>query len=88
MARTQNPPLQMVSKPAVHTVTLTPDVVEAIQQLSRDASDFLGRKVSGSAIIRALVRQAVKHGAPAAEVLFLEVEKELNAGVLWGSKKK
>lgn len=87
MADTKKPPLQKVSKPAVHTVTLTPDVVAAIQQLSRDASDVLGRTVSGSAIIRALVRQCVTQGPDATKRLILEVEQELNAGVRWGKKK-
>lgn len=87
MADTKKSTLQKVQKPAVHTVTLTPDVVEAIQRLSQDASDFLGRKVSGSAILRALVRHAVRHGTPTGEALFLEIEKELDTGVRWGKKK-
>jgi FixJ family two-component response regulator len=87
MARLKLVPKKEQPKLAVHAVTLTPDVVEAIQQLSQDASDFLGRKVSGSAILRALVRQVVKQGPPAADALFLEVEKELKAGVRWGKKK-
>jgi hypothetical protein len=87
MVRLKLVPKREQPKPAVHSVTLTPDVVEAIHQLSRDASDFLGRTVSGSAIIRALVRQVVKQGPPAADALFLEVEKEVKAGVLWGKKK-
>jgi hypothetical protein len=87
MADKKNPMLQSVQKPAVHTVTLTPEVAEAIRQLSRDASDFLGRTVSGSAIIRALVRQVTKRGSWATDSLFLEVEKELKAGMMWGKKK-
>jgi FixJ family two-component response regulator len=87
MARLKLVPKRKQSKLAVHTVTLTPDVVEAIQQLSRDASDFLGRTVSGSAILRALVRQVVKQEPSAADALFREVEKELKAGVVWVKKK-
>jgi hypothetical protein len=88
MVREKKPTLHKVQKPAVHTVTLTPEVVAAIERLSRDASDFLGRRISGSAILRALVRQAVKQGPPAADALFLEVERELKDGLAWGSKKK
>jgi FixJ family two-component response regulator len=87
MARLKLVPKREQSKMAVHTITLTPDVVEAIHQLSRDATDFLGRTVSGSAIIRALVRHAIQGGPPVADALFIEVEKELQAGVLWGKKK-
>jgi len=87
MARLKLVPKKEQRTVAVHTVTLTPDVVEAIQQLSKDASDFLGRTVSGSAIIRALVRQVAKQGPPATDALFLEVERELKRGVMWGKKK-
>ena len=40
-------------KPAVkiHTITLTADAVEALYSLQSDASDYVGRKVSGGAII-------------------------------------
>ena len=72
---------------AVHTVTLTPDVVEVLQRLSRDASDFLGRTVSSSAIVRALVRQIDHQGPPAMDALFLVVEQEMKDGRLWGKKK-
>jgi hypothetical protein len=87
MARLKLVPEREKTKLATHTITLSPDVVEAIQRLSQDATDFLGRTVSGSAIIRALVRQVVKQGPPAADALFIEVEKELKAGVMWGKKK-
>jgi hypothetical protein len=72
---------------SVYTFTLTPDVVEALQQLSHDASDFLGRAIGNSAIIRALIRQVVKQGPAAADALFIEVEKELKAGMVRGKKK-
>ena len=72
---------------AVHTVTLTLDVVETLQRLSQEATDFLGRKVSSSAIVRALVRQIDQQGPPAADALFLLVEKEMKDGRIWGKKK-
>lgn len=71
----------------VHTVTLTADVVEILQRLSQEATDFLGRKVSSSAIVRALVRQIDHQGPPAADALFLLVEKEMKGGRIWGKKK-
>lgn len=87
MARAKKP--LPPEKPAfsIHTCTLTPDVVETLQDLSSDASDFLGRAVSNSAIIRALVRQVVQQGPAAADALFIEVEKELKSGTMWGKKK-
>ena len=72
---------------AVHTVTLTADVVEILQRLSQEATDFLGRKVSSSAIVRALVRQIDHQGPPAQEALFILVEKEMQGGRIWGKKK-
>ena len=71
----------------VQTVTLTPDVIETLRRLSQEASDFIGRKVSSSAIVRALVRQIDQQGPPAADALFIEVEKEMKAGRIWGKKK-
>jgi hypothetical protein len=84
MARTKNPPLQKKPEFSIHSISLTPDVVKALQRLSRDASDFIGRSISTSAIVRALVRQVMRQGPPAADALFIQVEKELKAGVTWG----
>jgi hypothetical protein len=84
MARTKNPPLQKKPEFSIHSISLTPDVVKALQRLSRDASDFIGRSISTSAIVRALVRQIMRQGPPAADALFIQVEKELKAGVTWG----
>jgi len=72
----------------IRTHTLTPEANDLLQQLSRDASDFLGRSISSSAVIRALIRQIAKQGPPAADALFLEIERELKDGVMWGSKKQ
>lgn len=87
MAHVKKPPLQESPPLAVHAFTLTPDVIETLQRLSRDATDFLGRTVSSSAIVRALVRQIDQHGPPASDALFLLVEKEMKGGRRWGKKK-
>jgi hypothetical protein len=87
MARAQKPSPPEQPQLAVHTVTLTPDVVEVLQRLSSDASDFLGRKVSSSAIVRALVRQIDQQGPPACDALFILVEQEMKDGRIWGKKK-
>jgi hypothetical protein len=72
---------------AVHTFTLTEDVADMLRRLSSDATDFLGRTVSISAIVRALVRQIDQQGPPAADALFLLVEKEMKGGRVWGKQK-
>jgi hypothetical protein len=69
---------------AMPTVSLTPEETTARQPLSQDASDFLGRAIRSSAVIRALIRQVVTQGPPAADALVIEVERELTAGVRWG----
>lgn len=88
MARTKKTPAPEKPHFTIHTISLTPDEVEMLERLSQDASDFLGRSISSSAIIRALIREVVKQGPPAADALFIEVEKELKFGVMWGSKKE
>lgn len=87
MTRTKKPPAQEKPLLAVHSVTLTADVATILQRLSQEATDFLGRTVSSSAIVRALVRQIDQQGPPAADALFLLVEKEMQTGRLWGKQK-
>jgi hypothetical protein len=70
----------------IRTVSLTPVEDEALRQLANDASYYIGRTISGAAIVRALIRQAVQQGPPAADALFVLVEKELKDGVRWGKK--
>jgi hypothetical protein len=87
MARPKKPPIKESLQMAVHTFTLTEDVAEMLRRLSGDATDFLGRTVSVSAIVRALVRHVDHQGPPAADALFLLVEKEMKAGRVWGRKR-
>ena len=86
MARTKNSPTQEKPQFSIHTVSLTTEETRALRNLSQDASDFLGRSISRSALIRALIRQVVKPGPLAADALFIEVERELKAGVRWGKQ--
>jgi hypothetical protein len=72
----------------VKSITITHVEQDLLDQLSQRASDFLGWTVSNSAILRALVRYVVDQGPPAEDALFLEVEKELRSGVVWGRKKQ
>src|SRR5262245_27457823 len=70
----------------IHTFTLPLELTEAIQALRRDAANFLGRPVSSAAIVRALIRYVTQQGPAVVDALFLEVERELKAGVRWGKK--
>lgn len=88
MPRTRRPAAKEESTFSVHSVTLSADEVTVLDRLSRDASDFLGRPISSSAIIRALIRRIENHGPSAADDLFFEVERELKADVLWGKHKR
>jgi hypothetical protein len=62
---------------AVYSHALTQKDDEALRQLSHDASNFLGRTVSDSAILRALIRQVSHQGLAAADTLFFQVGEEL-----------
>ena len=86
MARTKKPPTQEQPQFSIHTISLTTEETKVLQNLSQEASDFLGRSISNSAVIRALIRQVVKQGPSAADDLFFEVERELKAGVRWGKQ--
>ena len=88
MARTKNTSPKEKSPFSIHTISLTAEETLLLRRLSQGASDFIGRSISGSAIVRALIRQIARQGPSAEDALFVEVEKELKAGVLWGSKQK
>jgi anionic cell wall polymer biosynthesis LytR-Cps2A-Psr (LCP) family protein len=62
---------------AIYSHALTQKDNEALRQLSHDASGFLGRTVSDSAIVRALIRQVSHQGLAAADTLFFQVGEEL-----------
>lgn len=87
MTRTKTPTREEKPAFSIHSITLAAEEVRALDHLSRAASDFLGRSISSSAIVRALIRQLVRQGPPAADALFLEVERELKAGTMWGKQK-
>jgi hypothetical protein len=87
MAHAKKPWIQERPGLSIHTFSLAPDEAATLRQLSGDASDFLGQSISNSAIVRALLRQIGQQGSAAAEALFLEVERELNAGVKWSRTK-
>ena len=58
-----------------------------LARLSLDASDCVGRTISQSAIVRALVRHAGRQGEQwLQEHILPHLESEIDAGVLWGKK--
>jgi hypothetical protein len=72
----------------VHSLTLTPVDEDILERISRDASDYIGRTVSGSAIMRALLREVDRQGYQwVLSQLCPLVEAELASGVMWGRKK-
>jgi len=72
----------------VSSFTLTKPAETILKRLSENATDIIGRSISESAIIRALLCEVAKRGSWATDALFLEVEGEMNAGLLWGRTKK
>ena len=89
MARAKSTP-QKTNPPAllIRSLTLSPDTQETLGRLSSDASDYIGRTVSHSAILRALLRYA---GTQPYQWLLTDlsplIEAELASGTLWGKKK-
>lgn len=87
MARIRKPTSEERPPLSIHSVTLSAEESAILGRLSQEATDFLGRSISSSAVIRALLRRIDKQGPSSADDLFFEVERELKAGVLWGKKK-
>ena len=78
-----------VKKPeiVITTVSLTPDEVQILQRLSEDASDVVGRRISGSAVLRAVVQWLGAHDLKfTREQILPLIEKELLL-LRWGRKK-
>jgi hypothetical protein len=80
----------VIEKPAfvIHSLTLTRADEDILEHLSRDISDYTGRKISDSAVLRALLRYTDQQGYQ----WFLSqvspfVEAEISSGVVWGKKK-
>jgi hypothetical protein len=83
MPDSQKPPALVL-----HSFFLSPDNQETLQRFSQDATDHVGRAIGKSAIIRALLRYASRQGTPLVELLVPLIEEELNAGVMWGTKRQ
>jgi hypothetical protein len=86
MARARSAPKKAKLEFTIHSLSLTRETEDILQRLSGDASDYIGRAVSNSAIVRALLRQVDQQGPPGTDALFVQVEKELKSGVMWGKE--
>ena len=87
MARSKTAPKKQLL--IVRSHTLSHEANTILQQLSQNASDALGWTVSGSAVVRALLRYVEQQPAPwASATLHPLIEQEIASGRIWGSKKK
>lgn len=72
----------------IRSLSITTEDAHILDRIAQDASDYLGWTVSGSAIVRALLRQAKgQDGLWAREKLFPFIENEIQGGRVWGKKK-
>jgi len=74
----------------VRSCTLTPSLDKAtVKQVAQEAGDALGWTISTSALVRSILHYVEQQPASwALSYVFPLIEKELSAGVIWGSKKK
>ena len=72
----------------IHSLALTSADKDTLERISSNATDYTGRKVSGSAILRALLRHAEQQGY---QWILTNVcpfiDAEISSGVMWGKKK-
>lgn len=68
----------------VKSISLTPDAEEALVRLQQEARESINRKVSASAVVRALLALADRQNLD----ITAAIELELNSGsVVWGSRR-
>jgi hypothetical protein len=72
----------------VRTIALTRADQDILDRLSTELTDYTGRPISGSAVLRALIRYASQQPDQwdLSELSPL-IERELSAGVMWGKKR-
>jgi hypothetical protein len=70
-------------------LSLSPQDYDILTGLSQQASDELGRIISSSAVIRALLHHAGLQGSQWIRSTIVPfIEQELSSGVKWGKPKK
>jgi len=71
----------------IHSYSLTAAVERALRRMSQEATDSIGREVSSSAIVRALVLYTDRQPPTwLREQLLPLVEEEITGGIVWGRK--
>jgi hypothetical protein len=74
-------------KIAIHSLSLTEDTADILARVVQDARDYTGRTVSGSSVIRALLRYTRLQGYQwELSELFPLIETELTTGLVWGKE--
>ena len=74
-------------KIAIHSLSLTDDTAEILARVVQDARDCMGRTVSASSVVRALLRYTALQGYQWETTdLFPLIEKELTTGLVWGKE--
>ena len=72
----------------IRTLSLTPEDLQTLDRIAQEASDYIGWTVSGSAIMRGLLRHADQQGRGwIREQLAPLIEDEIQRGTVWGRKK-
>ncbi len=88
-AKTPPPPTPPTQSLGKITVVLTQGNVDLLQRLAYEASGKGGRTISGSAILRALVRYADTQGPAWQRAhLFPLLDEKIASGTVWGTKKE
>ena len=64
---------------------LTPSDIKTLSTLAEDMTDRIGRTISAAAVVRALIRLA-GNGQVKSETIAEQIEQELEAGRVWGTK--
>ena len=73
----------------IRSLSITTEDTHILDRIAQDASDYLGWTVSGSAVVRALLRQAKGQDELwVREKLFPFIEDEIQGGRVWGRKKQ
>jgi hypothetical protein len=82
MAKPRTP----ATRVARSSFTLTPEDARAVRVLSDEMSDRVGRRVSGSAVMRGLLHLAAQD-ARLMSALAEAINTEVDSGLRWGMRK-
>jgi hypothetical protein len=75
-------------KHTISSLSLSPATNDILDRLTQDATDYIGRTISGSAIVRALLTYADQQGYQwTLSTLAPLIETEIQSGTMWGKKK-